>query len=54
MYRPNIIMSDNQGFEDILYGAPSREISKYLSTKMSEAAGYITAKSKNFFNKTKH
>ena len=53
MYRPNIIMSDNQGFEDILYGAPSREISKYLSTKMSEAAGYITAKSKNFFNKTK-
>lgn len=53
MYKPNIIMSDNQGFEDILYGAPSREISKYLSTKMSEVAGFITEKSKRFFNRSK-
>ena len=52
MYRPNIITSDNQEFEDIIFGAPSREISKYLQSKMSDAARFITDKSKSFFRKS--
>lgn len=52
MYRPNIITSDNQDFEDIIFGAPSREISKYLQSKMSDAARFITDKSKSFFRKS--
>lgn len=52
-YRPNIIKSDNQAFEDIIYGAPSRELSKYLSEKMSVVSNFITEKTRSFFNRSK-
>lgn len=52
-YRPNIIMSDNQAFEDIIYGAPSREISRYLSEKINAVSSYITERTKTFFNRSK-
>lgn len=52
-YRPNIIMSDSQTFEDIIYGAPSRELSRYLSEKMSTVSNYITEKTQSFFNRSR-
>lgn len=52
-YRPNVIVSDSQAFEDIIYGAPSRELSKYLSEKMSAVANFITDKTRTFFNRSK-
>lgn len=52
-YKPNIIVSDNQTFEDIIYGAPSRELSRYLSEKMSMVSSFITDKTRTFFNRSR-
>lgn len=50
--RPLIIRESNQGFEDIIYGAPSRALSSYMAEKLSHISGFLNEKTKNFISRS--
>lgn len=51
-YKPNVIMADDQTFEDVIYGAPSKELSRYLSEKITQASNFITDKTRTFYKRS--
>ena len=50
MYKPNIIRGDAQAFEDIIYGPPQQHLAQYIGASMKTLSGYITDKTRSFFN----
>lgn len=50
MYKPNIIRGDSQAFEDIIYGPPQQHLAQYIGASMKTLSGYITDKTRSFFN----
>lgn len=52
-YKPNIISGGSQMFEDILYGPPDLQLSRYINDSMKAMSGYITDKTSTFFSKAR-
>lgn len=52
-YKPTIINGGAQMFEDILYGPPNLQLSRYIGDSMKSMSGYITDATRDFFSKAK-
>jgi len=51
--QPLIIKESSQGFEDIIYGAPSRALSNYMADKLSHISGFLNEKTKGFIDRSR-